>query len=160
MTMLRPLLAVLFVGLACAGFALAEEHPASLHVHDAYARTAGGVGAAGAVFFMIHNGTEADVVLTGVQTPQAEMAGLHTHISGADGLMQMRPIEGGVALPSGASHMFERGADHIMLMGLTEALADGDSLTLTFTFDVAPPITVIVPVDNARLPGTAPMPGH
>lgn len=138
----------------------AEEHPASLHVHDAYARVSGGIGAAAAVFFMIHNGTGADLVITGASSPQARMAGLHTHVAGADGLMQMLPIEGGVALPAGTAHVFERGADHVMLMGLTEALADGASLTLTLTFDAAPPLTVTVPVDNARKPGAAPMPGH
>lgn len=155
-----PTLIRLTLSLFALGFlalaSLAEEHPDSLHIHDAYARVMGGIGASGAVFFMIHNGTGADLVILGVQTPQAEMAGLHTHVTGEDGMMQMRPVEGGVALPAGTAHMFERGGDHIMLMGLTEALADGDSLTLTLTFDAAPPLTVTVPIDNARAPG-APM---
>lgn len=161
MTLLRLAGSLLAAGLLAAALgAGAEEHPASLHIHDAYARVSGGIGASGAVFFMIHNGTEADLVITGATSPQASKAGLHTHVAGADGMMQMLPIEGGVALPAGVTHSFERGADHVMLMGLTEALADGASLTLILTFDAAPPLTVTVPIDNARQPGAVPMQGH
>ena len=106
---------------------VAQEHPEKIHVHDAYARLSP---QSGAVFFMIHNNTEADITLVGAHTDLAEKAELHTHTEGADGVMVMSKIEGGVPLASGEMHLFARGGDHVMLMGLTRKLVDGDSFDL------------------------------
>lgn len=130
----------------------AQENAEGIEVHDPYARVLAGVGASGAVFFTLHNHGDLNVTLTGASSPQAEMAGLHTHVTSADGMMQMIEIEGGVALPDGAHHDFARGGDHVMLMGLTADLKDGDFVTLTLTFDGASPLTFNAVVDNARAP--------
>lgn len=133
--------------------AAAQEHPAGLHIHDVYARiTAGG---SGAVFLMIHNNTDTDDRLLAVRADIAEKVELHTHVESADGVMQMTRIEGGIPLPAGEMHALERGGDHVMLMGLTQALQDGDSFPLTLTFEQAGDITVTAVVDNARAPGDA-----
>lgn len=127
----------------------AQEHPEEIHVHDAYARVSPG-GASGAVFFMIHNNTGADIVLTGATTAVAKMAELHTHRDAGDGVMQMVAIEGGIPLPSGEMHELARGGDHVMLMGLAQDLKDGDHFDLTLQFTGAQPLTVDVVVDSAR----------
>jgi copper(I)-binding protein len=140
------------------GFALpslGQEHPDGIHVHDAYARVSGGQGAAGAVFFTIHNNSVAAITILTASTPLAAKAGLHRHQESAEGVMQMLEIEGGVPLAPGEMHVFERGGDHIMLMGLTEALADGDTIALTLSFDGAEPMTFDAVVDNTRKPGNA-----
>lgn len=149
----RFTLATLAACLALSVPALAEEHPAALHIHDVYARVNGGVGKTGAVFMMIHNNTETDDRLLGVSGDVAKVVELHTHIQGDDGVMQMRKIEGGVPLPSGAMHEFARGGDHVMLMGLTRALKDGDHFPLTLVFEKGGEITVDAVVDNERQPG-------
>lgn len=136
-----------------------EEHPEGIHIHDAYARTMGGVGASGAVFFIIHNNTDADVTITGAASDVAQMVQLHTHKEDANGVMQMIQIEGGVPVPSGEMHEFKRGADHVMLMGLTREVKDGDIITVTLTFDGADPVTFDAVVDNARKPGEGGMEG-
>ena len=46
--------------------------------------------------------------------------------------------------------MLARGGDHVMLMGLTGPLKDGDSFPLTLTFEHAGNVTVDVVVDSAR----------
>lgn len=130
--------------------AMAQDHPEAIHVHDAYARLSA---QSGAVFFMIHNNTETDDRLIGVSTDVAEKAELHTHIESADGVMQMTQIEGGIALPSGEMHELARGGDHVMLMGLTRALKDGDIFALTLTFEKAGAVQIQATVDNARKPG-------
>ncbi len=132
---------------------LAQEHPEGLHIHDVYARSNGAVGGSGAVFFMIHNNTETDDRLIGVATDVAQKAELHTHVESADGVMQMTQIEGGIALPSGEMHELARGGDHVMLMGLTRALKDGDTFALTLTFEKAGDVQIEATVDNARKPG-------
>ena len=133
--------------------AMAEEHPEGMHIHDVYARSNGAEGGSGAVFLMLHNNTGTDDVLVGASTEVAEKAELHTHKESADGVMQMMKIEGGIALPAGEMHELARGGDHVMLMGLTRALKDGDTFPLTLTFEQAGAITVQAVVDNARKPG-------
>lgn len=130
-----------------------EDHPVGIHVHDVYARLSGGVGKTGAVFFVIHNNTETDDVLIGVSTDLAEKAELHTHQESADGVMMMSKIEGGIPLPAGEMHELARGGDHVMLMGLTRALKDGDTFSLTLDFQTAPDMVVDATVDNARSSG-------
>lgn len=130
--------------------ALGQEHPEAIHVHDAYARIGPG---SGAVFFMIHNNTAADITLIGAHTDIAAKAELHTHTESADGVMTMGKIEGGIPLPSGEMHLFERGGDHVMLMGMTRKLADGESFDLVLDFADGATVTVPVVVDNDRKPG-------
>ena len=148
---LFPAAAALALMLAAPAFA--QEHPEGLHIHDVYARSNGAVGGSGAVFFMIHNNTETDDRLIAVATDVAQKAELHTHVESADGVMQMVQIEGGIALPSGEMHELARGGDHVMLMGLTRALKDGDRFSLTLTVEKAVAVEIEATVDNARKPG-------
>ena len=60
--------------------------------------------------------------------------------------------EDGFAVPAGGGHMLERGGDHVMLMGLTESLEDGESFPLTLVFEEAGEVVVEVPVDLTRQP--------
>jgi copper(I)-binding protein len=148
-----------FLLAATAALTLAASLPAQaedmIHVHDAYARSMGGVGASGAVFMQLMNHSSTDDRLVAAKSDVAEKLELHTHKMTAEGVMQMIEIEGGVPLPAGATHPFERGADHVMLLGLTRELKDGDSFALTLVFESGAEVTVDVPVDNARKPGKA-----
>lgn len=132
--------------------AVAQEHPEGIHVHDVYARSGGMMGGSGAIFFMMHNNTETDDRLIAASTPVAEKTELHTHIEDENGVMQMRQIEGGIEMAAGDVHEMARGGDHVMLMGLTTALKDGDTFPLTLTFEQAGAVTVDVVVDNDRKP--------
>lgn len=137
--------------------AYAQEHPEAMHVHDAYARLSP---MSGAVFFMIHNTGATDDRLVAVGTDVSQKAGLHSHVEDANGVMTMSEIEGGVAVPAGAMHAFERGADHVMLMGLTADLEDGDVIPLTLIFESGAKIVLQVPVDNDRKAGDGMMQDH
>lgn len=130
--------------------AVAQDHPEKIHVHDAYARLGP---QSGAVFFMIHNNTGTDLTITGAHTDLAKKAELHTHMENADGVMAMTKIEGGVPVASGDMHLFERGGDHVMLMGLTRKLADGESFDLVLDFADGSTLDVPVVVDGNRKPG-------
>ena len=126
--------------------ALAQD----ITIEDAYARSMGGIGASGAVFFDIKNaGTEADRLVSAA-SDVAKMVELHTHKQDAAGVMQMIAVPEGFEVPAGADHLLARGGDHVMLMGLTRELADGDMVALTLPFEKAGEVTVDVPVDNKR----------
>ncbi|MBK6468759.1 MAG: copper chaperone PCu(A)C [Rhodobacter sp.] len=60
-------------------------------------------------------------------------------------------------MPAGEMHSFVRGADHVMLMGLTRELKDGDVFPLTLVFESGAEFTFDVVVDNARKPAEGEM---
>lgn len=145
-------LAAALAVLPLAGPVHAEEHPAGLHIHDPYARAIGGIGKSGAVFFMMHNNTEVDDRLIDVRSDVAEKVELHTHKEDANGVMQMLHLTEGLPLAAGEMHALERGGDHVMLMGLTRALSDGDRFDLTLVFEQSGEQVVSVVLDNQRSP--------
>ena len=104
---------------------------------------------AAAGFMVIHNDTEDAVTLTGIETEAARTAELHTHII-EDDVARMRPLEGGITIPAGGVHALKRGGDHVMLMGLTQKLSQGDLVSMTFLFEGIAPLTVDIEVDNER----------
>jgi copper(I)-binding protein len=132
--------------------ALAEDHPEKIHIHDAYARTMGGIGASGAAFFVVHNNATTDDRLIGARSDVAEMVQLHTHIMNDQGVMQMVEVKEGFPLPAGEMHELKRGGDHVMLMGLTRELKDGDAFPLTLIFESGAEVTLDITIDNARMP--------
>ncbi len=125
-----------------------------VHIENPYARSTGAVGAAGAIFFEITNHGDVDDRLIGVASDVAEKVGLHSHKEAADGVMQMLHVTEGFPIAALQGHDLKRGGDHIMLMGLTRALKDGDIIHLTLTFERAGVVELDVPVDNARKDGT------
>jgi len=137
--------------------AFAQDHPETLHIHDAYARVNGGIGATGAAFFTVHNNGTADDRIIGARADIADKVELHTHIMDEAGVMKMVEVKEGFPVPAGDMHMLERGADHVMLMGLKAELKDGDTFPLTVVFDSGAEVTVEVPIDNARMPAEGDM---
>jgi copper(I)-binding protein len=120
-----------------------------VEITDAYARFMPGA-KAGAAFMTIDNHAGADDRLVGAASDAAMKVELHTHKTDANGVMQMLPVEGGIVIPANGSAVLQRGGDHVMFMGLTSAIANGDHVTLMLTFEKAGDITLTVPVDNAR----------
>jgi copper(I)-binding protein len=140
----------------CAAFTLFTTLPAfagDITIVDPYARTSG---KAGAIYMEIVNASAIDDRLISVSTEIAKVAGLHTHIHDTNGVTKMREVEDGFVIPAGGAHVLRRGKDHVMLMGLTDAIEDGGTVTLILQFERAGEITVIVPVDQSRKPKPAP----
>ena len=130
-------------------------HADDVMVKDPYARAVSPNAKSGAAFMMLHNTGETDDRLIAVRTDAAQRVELHTHKETGDGILQMRAVEGGIALPAGATHPMVRGGDHVMLMGLTGSLTQGDEIKITLVFEKAGEVKVTIPVDNERKPKTA-----
>lgn len=127
--------------------AFAEGAPG---IRDAYARIS--PAGSGAVFLVIENHSAEDDRLVSATSDVADRVELHTHIADANGVMQMVEVEEGFEVKAASTRALQRGGDHIMLLGLTRPLKDGDSFDLTLTFARGGAVTVRVPVDNARKP--------
>lgn len=121
-------------------------------IKDPYSRSAGPTAKTGAAFFGIVNHTDQDDRLIGVTSDIAKRVELHTHIESAEGVMQMRKVEGGFPVEAGGMHMLQRGGDHVMFMGLNNPMLQGEVVTVTLTFEHAGDITVEIPVDLERKP--------
>ncbi len=121
-------------------------------VMDAYARAASPAARSGAAFMTLHNMSGQDDRLIAARSDAAARVELHTHVETGDGIMQMREIDGGIAVPMGEMHQMMRGGDHVMLMGLTGPLEQGAEIAVTLVFENAGEIEVTIPVDNDRAP--------
>ncbi len=61
------------------------------------------------------------------------------------GVMTMRPLSR-FPLPAGGTLEMKPGGYHVMLLGLTRDLHQGDTVKVTLTFEKAAPLTVEAPV--------------
>lgn len=94
-------------------------------------------GAISAALYMAlsNEGTMADRLI-GVETPVAKAASLHESRVDAVGVASMVPLEA-VDLPAGETVVLEPGGIHVMLMGLTTPLHEGDMVPATLIFEQA-----------------------
>lgn len=96
--------------------------------------------------YMYISNTSGEDTLISAQSTVAKSVELHTVIKGDDGMMQMRPVEGGVTIPAQGNQTLKPGSYHIMLIGLNQDLKKGDTFEVELTFANAGivPITVEV----------------
>lgn len=129
--------------LASVGGASAAE----IMVTEAFARASATPGAkAGAAYVSLMNhGAEADR-LVAVSTPVAGMASLHQSVE-ENGVMKMPELGATDIAPMGTLEM-KPGGIHVMLMDLKTPLKKGDTITITFTFEKAGKVEVVVPVGS------------
>jgi protein SCO1/2 len=136
MTMMRRLTiiaAAVLIPFATMSPARAEEDGPK--IDHAWARATPGAARTAAAYFRIESPT--DDRLIGLASPVAGKAELHTHLD-ENGVMQMRVVEGGLAVPAGRKiELKPGGLLHVMLMDLKQPLKAGDSFPLTLTFEKA-----------------------
>lgn len=143
MVRLKSALTAVFLGLAT----LASADNLGLQITDAYAR---GTAASGAVFLKIDNLEPTEDRLLSVTSDVADMVAMHSSEMDANGVMTMPAAPDGFAIPANSSFALARGGSHIMLMGLTRAMTDGDTIHLTLMFERAGAMEIDVIVDNKR----------
>ena len=153
---IRRLLAGGALVLGLAGPALAADEMAQVGdvaIHEPWARASLGNAPNSAAYMVLETaGTEPDQLVAS-STPVAEKAELHSHSMDGD-IAKMRPVDA-VEVSPGAPTLLEPGGLHIMLIGLKQKLAPGDTIPLTLVFAHAGEVTLEVPVR-----GMAGMSGH
>lgn len=105
----------------------------------ASAKTAGG-------YVAIVNDGSAPDRLIGVETAMAAKAAVHESKVDASGVGTMEPVPA-LDIPAGATVSLDRGGYHIMLMGLTGPLAEGEMHKVTLIFEQAGPVEVEFMID-------------
>lgn len=123
---------IALIAAACAVPA-SEAQAQPVTVKDAWVRaTAPGQKVAGAYMDLV---SRADLALTGVASPAAARAELHS-MSMEEGVMKMRPLAR-IELPSGKAVKLAPGGLHIMLIEVKQPLKPGDKVPLTLTVERA-----------------------
>jgi len=95
--------------------------------------------------------------LIGGSTPVADKLEVH-HMSMTGGAMEMRPVAGGVVLPTGGAVILAPDGYHFMFVGLKRPFKVGDHIPATLRFEHAGSVDVEFNVEQPSA-ASAPMPG-
>jgi copper(I)-binding protein len=117
-------------------------------ISGAYVRAAAASGGASAAYMTIVTEGGEDRLIAAA-SPAAKRVELHTHTLDDSGVARMRPVEGGVAVAPGAATELKPGGLHVMMMGLTQELAEGGDVEMTLTFEKAGSVTMTLPIVGA-----------
>ena len=117
----------------------------TITVEQPWARATPAGAKTGAAYMTLANKTKTADRLTGASSHVAAKVQIH-EMKVVNGVMQMREVADGLAIPAGGSVMLKPGSYHVMLMGLKKPLVAGQSFPLTLTFAKAGNISVTVPV--------------
>jgi len=103
-----------------------------------------GIGTNSAVYLRLQNrGGIADRLMGG-ETSFAEGLEIHESLM-VDDVMRMREVDG-LEVPSRGAVELKPGGTHIMLLGLTRSLLEGEQIDLTLRFQRSGDLTITVPV--------------
>lgn len=116
-----------------------------LEIHSAYAvAPPPGVDTAAAYLTLRNRGKAPDLLMT-VRSDAAGTSAVHQTLSDG-GVMKMRAVEGGLALPPGESIEMAPGGKHLMFMQLARAIEPGSTLAVTLVFRDAGEVDLLLPV--------------
>lgn len=154
MMLLRSRILIPVVALATLGTSAVAhaKQAASIAVQHAWARkTAAGQSVGGGFMVITNRASAADRLLTG-SSPVAAEVQLHTMSMDA-GVMRMRQVEGGIAVPASGTLELKPGSYHIMFVGLKRQLRQGERFPVTLRFERAGNVTVQVSVQPVTYSG-------
>ena len=153
MTALRPVIAlILALGLACP--ALAKAGPIAIE-HGWSRPTPPGAPTAVGYLTIVNRGGAPDRLLR-LDSLAANSVSVHA-MSMAGGVMRMRRVEGGLAVPAGGRVALDPTGLHLMFEGLKRPFKAGDRIPVTLVFQRAGPVHTDLKVDQASEAATTGM---
>ncbi|MBB1060059.1 copper chaperone PCu(A)C [Marilutibacter spongiae] len=90
----------------------------------------------GGGFMTIRNDGDQDDRLVALRSSAAGSVDVH-EMREADGMMQMRPVVGGLVIPAGGEVVLKPGGYHLMFMQPVQPFAEGDAIDVTLVFEHA-----------------------
>lgn len=149
----RTIIAAAISTAALAGAAVAHDFKAGpLQIDHPWSRaTPGGATVAGGYLVVKNTGTAPDR-LVAATAPFAGRVEIH-EMSMKDGVMVMRPLPDGLAIPAGGSVELKPGGYHIMFLDLKAPLKEGTLVDGTLTFEKAGTVPVQFKVEGMGAQG-------
>jgi periplasmic copper chaperone A len=131
----------------------ADYNVGTIHISELWARATPKGASSGAAYMTITNsGTAPDRVIC-VSSDISAQCQIHA-MTMDNGVMKMRPVEGGLEIKPGQTVTLKPSGLHLMLMDLKRALKQGEAVEATLQFDKAGTVKVTFPV--AAIGATAP----
>lgn len=144
--MLRRSFFAALPALLAAPTAAQDARAGDIAVQQPWTRAAG-QGATGAGFMAVSNrGAAADRLLSAA-SPAARSMEMHTMIRDGDA-MRMRPVDA-IEIPAGQTVALRPGGLHLMLVGLSRPLREGEAVPVTLRFERAGEVQVTMSVQAA-----------
>lgn len=156
----RTIIAAAIATAAPAGAAVAHDFKAGpLQIDHPWSRaTPGGATVAGGYLVVKNTGTAPDR-LVAATAPFAGRVEIH-EMSMKDGVMVMRPLPDGLAIPAGGSLELKPGGYHIMFLDLKAPLKEGTLVDGTLTFEKAGTVPVQFKVEGMGAQGSGAHSSH
>lgn len=117
---------------------------ASVMVENAYVRATPPNMPNSAAFMKVMNTTSADLSIVGAKSNAAKKVEIHTHDM-VNGIMKMYQVSK-VDIKANSHTMFQPGGFHVMFLGLTKGLKEGDHIDFTLVFSNGDEVVVTAPV--------------
>lgn len=151
-TIAAALLTVLMTGLA-GSLASAEDVKAGdLVISQAWSRATPNGAKVGTGYLTIENKGAAADKLVGVTGDVSSRIEVH-EMSMNNGVMKMRPVDGGLTIDPGKTVKLAPSGYHLMIMDLKSPLKQGDKLPLTLQFEKAGKVAVTLDVQGVGAQG-------
>jgi copper(I)-binding protein len=122
-----------------------------LVISQPWTRATPGGAKTGGGFLTIENKGSAPDKLIGASADGAGKIEVH-EMTMNDGVMKMRPVEGGLTIDPGKTVKLAPGGYHLMMMDLKAPLKQGDKLPLTLQFEKAGKVAVTLDVQGVGAP--------
>src|SRR5262249_6681395 len=123
-----------------------------LVITQAWTRATPGGAKTGGGFLTIENKGNAPDKLISASADVASKVEVH-QMAMSDGVMKMRPVEGGLAIDPGKTVKLSPGGYHLMMMDLKNPLKQGEKLPVTLQFEKAGKVTVTLDVEGVGAKG-------
>ena len=142
------------MSVAAAGAQAADYDVGSIHITQPWARATPKGASSGAGYLTVTNTGSAPDRLTCAGTDAAAQCQIHT-MSMENGVMKMRPLEGGLEIKPGETVTLKPGGDHMMFVKLKHPLETGKTVEATLQFEKARMVKIEMPIVamDAAAPG-------
>lgn len=145
MTRLSTVLAAALVFAAPSAFAEMLKH-GDLMIDTPYSFATPATAKSAAGYMVITNTGDTDELLVSAESSLGRTTQLHLSETDANGVARMIHQEQGIAIRAGETVTLEPGGYHVMFMGVSEPLAEGEEATVTLVFEQAGALELTLPV--------------
>ena len=148
--------AIAALPLASPGARAADYDVGSIHITQPWTRATPKGASSGAGYLTVTNSGTAPDRLSCTGTDVAAQCQIHT-MSMENGVMKMRPVEGGLEIKPGETVTLKPGSYHMMFVKLKHPLQTGNAVEATLQFEKAGAVKIEMPVVaiGAAAPGVS-----
>jgi len=145
--MKRFTLAIAVLGFLALSAQAADVTAGTLKISAPWARATPKGAAVGGAYMTITNTGSTPDHLIGGSTAVAKSFEVH-EMKMDNGVMKMRPVAGGIEIKPGQTVTLQPSGYHVMMVGLTQQLKQGDHFKATLEFEKAGKVDIDFPIES------------